>query len=198
MEQYIGIDPDLDKSGVAIIFQQRIQVLNCTFNHLVFTFFKNLADQQISSPNINTTIFIEAPYLNKTFFQPVKAAMPVIAKMNRNIGENHAVAKIIVECAKSYGLNVIPVLPVRSTNYRDRGKKITGPQYVQMLERHGLLSEITASNQETRDAALIAVTYGLDKEPTSKEKIFDHDDMSKHFFNKVTKVGADMILGKTP
>lgn len=188
MEQYIGIDPDLDKSGVCIIFQNRVQVLNCSFNHLVFTFFKNLADQQVSSPNIRVTIFVEAPYLNKTFFQPVKAAIPVIAKMNRNIGENHAVAKIIVECAKSYGLHVVPVLPVRSTNYRDRGKKITGPQYIQMLERHGLSSDIAASNQETRDAALIAVTYGLDKEPTSKDDIVDREKTSKNFFDKVTKV----------
>ena len=87
----------------------------------------------------------------------------------KQIGENHAASKLIIEAAKFYDLDPISCLPVRSTNYRDRGKKITHPQFCRMLEKNNLICNVEVTNQEIRDAALIAVTYGINKENIIKD-----------------------------
>lgn len=164
MEQIIGIDPDLEKSGIAIIVNNKLELLTFNLPTLLYTFFKNLVKQQDENYTLKTTIYVEAAYLVNHFFQPVKASPFVISKINRNIGENHAIAKAIIQSAKACGLNVVPCYPVTSTNYRNRGKKITHPQFLNMLQRNGIHWYGDSSNQETRDAALIAVTYGINKE----------------------------------
>lgn len=169
MQQFIGIDPDIEKNGVAIILNNKIELFTFNFTTLVYTFFKNLVTQQENNLSLQTTIFVEAGYLNQHFYQPVKSNLFVIGKINRMIGENHAAAKLIIQAAQACGLNVLPCYPVTSTNYRNRGKKITHPQFLDMLKRNNLAFYGNSSNQEVRDAALIAVTYGINKEFTNSK-----------------------------
>lgn len=171
MEQIIGIDPDIEKNGVAIIHNGMVELFTFNFVTLTHTFFKNLQNTKVNNPGYQMKIFVEAGYLNRIFFQPVNATPLVIGKINRNIGENHATAKHIIECAKFFNLDPIPVLPVRSTNYKSRGKKITHPQFVTMLERNNIYCNQEITNQETRDAALIAVTYGINQEHTPVKEV---------------------------
>ena len=158
MEQIIAIDPDIEKNGICVILNNRVELFTFNFNTLVFVFFKNIKAQMDSNPALKTKLFIEAGFLNKVYFNP-----------NRNIGENHAASKLIIEAAKFYDLDPISCLPVRSTNYRDRGKKITHPQFCRMLEKNNLICNVEVTNQEIRDAALIAVTYGINKENIIKD-----------------------------
>lgn len=169
MEQIIAIDPDTEKNGICVILNNRVELFTFNFNTLVFVFFKNIKAQMDSNPALKTKLFIEAGFLNKVYFNPYNKNQLVIGRINRNIGENHAASKLIIEAAKFYDLDPISCLPVRSTNYRDRGKKITHPQFCRMLEKNNLICNVEVTNQEIRDAALIAVTYGINKENTIKD-----------------------------
>ena len=44
--------------------------------------------------SLKTHLFIEAGFKNKVYFQPYNTNTFVIGKINRNIGENHAISKI--------------------------------------------------------------------------------------------------------
>lgn len=164
MEEIIAIDPDLEKNGVCVIVHNRVELFTFNFNTLVFVFFKNIRAQLDSNPALKVKVFVEAGFLNKVYYQPYNSNSFIIGKINRNIGENHATSKLIIESANFYNLDPIPCLPVRSTNYRDRGKKISHPQFVKMLQLNNLCCNAEVTNQEIRDAALLAVTYGINKE----------------------------------
>ena len=168
MDQIIAIDPDIEKNGVCVIVHNRVEMFLFNFSTLVFVFFKNIRAQMDANPGLKTHLFVEAGYLNKVYFNPNNSNTFIVSKINRNIGENHASSKLIIESADYYGLNPTPVLPVRSTNYRTRGKKITHPQFLKMLERNSLFTDAVQTNQEVRDAALLAVTYGINKEHQNK------------------------------
>ncbi|MBQ0140585.1 MAG: hypothetical protein KBT36_14980 [Kurthia sp.] len=169
MDQIIAIDPDVEKNGVCIISDNRVELFVFNFSTLIFTFFKNIKTQKDTNPALKVKLFVEAGYLNRTFFQPINGNSLIIGRINRNIGENHATAKQIIACADYYGLEPIPTLPVRSTNYKSRGKKITHEQFIDMLKRNNLFCSASVTNQDVRDAALIAVTYGINNEHSIKD-----------------------------
>lgn len=181
MEEIIAIDPDIEKSGVSIIANNRVELFTFNFNTLAFVFFKNLRSQLDSNPALKIRLFIEAGFLNKVYYNPYSKNQMVIGKINRNIGENHAASKIIIEAAKYYNLDPISCLPVKSTNYRDRGKKITHPQFCKMLQRNNLFCDVVNTNQEIRDATLIAVTYGINQENTNKDIITEKKKKPQFF-----------------
>lgn len=169
MEEIIAIDPDIEKNGICVISNNRVELFSFNFSTLAFVFFKNLRGQLDSNPGLKIKLFVEAGFLNKIYFNPYNKNQLAIGKINRNIGENHAASKLIIESAKYYNLDPIPCFPVKSTNYRDRGKKITHPQFVRMIERNNLICNVEVTNQEIRDAALIAVTYGINQENSNKD-----------------------------
>lgn len=136
MNLIIGIDPDLDKSGVAILGDS-LELKNMTFPEIV-ELFRNEQD------NIKKVV-IEAGWLNKKSnfhgaYGQSKAKGEAIA---RNVGENHATGKLLVEMAKSLGLAVVEVRPTRTKLKAEDFNRITGWQ--------------GRTNQEQRDAAMLIV-----------------------------------------
>ena len=129
----------------------RVELFTFNFNTLVFVFFKNIKAQMDSNPALKTKLFIEAGFLNKVYFNPYNKNQLVIGRINRNIGENHAASKLIIEAAKFYDLDPISCL------------------FCRMLEKNNLICNVEVTNQEIRDAALIAVTYGINKENIIKD-----------------------------
>lgn len=130
----IGIDPDLIKSGVAII-TDKMTLHNLTFPQLMQLFSDN--KDQIKK------VVIEAGWLNtKSNFHArhgqSKSAGERIAK---NVGENHATGKLIAEMAEYHGLNVILVKPTK--------KKYTAEEF------NRLTGWVGRSNQEQRDAGVL-------------------------------------------
>ncbi|MBQ2349733.1 MAG: hypothetical protein II393_00420 [Cytophagales bacterium] len=192
MEQIIAIDPDLDKNGVCVISHNRVELFTFNYTTLCYVFFKNIRAQMDANLSLKTHLFIEAGFKNKVYFQPYNTNTFVIGKINRNIGENHAISKIILESAEFYHLNPIPALPVRSTNYRTRGKKITHPQFLKMLELNNLFFEGNVTNQETRDAALLAVTYGINKENNVVLKD-ENKKATPQFYDETIDEGASNV-----
>lgn len=130
----IGIDPDLEKSGVAIL-SHALELKNLTFPETV-DLFRSQQDQI-------KKVLIEAGWLNKKSnvhgrYGQSKSAGERIAK---NVGENHATGKLLVEMAKSLNLNVVEVRPTRKKKNSEEFNRITG--------------WVGRSNQEQRDAAML-------------------------------------------
>ena len=131
----IGIDPDLEKSGVAVLGQS-LELKNLTFPETVELF--------RTHQNEIKKVVIEAGWLNKKSnfrFSHSKSAGERIAK---NVGENHATGKLLAEMAKECGLAVVLVKPTRTKLKAEDFNRITGWQ--------------GRTNQEQRDAAMLLIS----------------------------------------
>ena len=94
----IGIDPDVEKNGVAIKNGDDISLLNLTF----FELFERLKDLK----NENVKIYIECGYLNKSNWHKVgKGSAALNAKIGNSTGRNHEVARKIVEMCEYLNLD---------------------------------------------------------------------------------------------
>ncbi|MFY5253559.1 hypothetical protein ACOUMD_17535 [Acinetobacter baumannii] len=130
----IGIDPDLEKSGVAILGDS-LELKNLTFPQVI-ELFRNEQDSI-------KKVVIEAGWHNKKSnfhgrFGQSKSAGEAIA---RNVGENHATGKLIAEMAQSFGLPIVLVKPTKTKLNAEQFSKITGWQ--------------GRTNQEQRDAGML-------------------------------------------
>lgn len=131
----IGIDPDLEKSGVAVLKDGSLRLDNMRFYDLTQYF-------EVNKDQIKKVV-IEAGWLNKksnlhSRYGQSKRAGERIAK---NVGENHATGKLLVEMAESLGLAVVLVKPTKSKKNSEEFNRITGWQ--------------GRTNQEQRDAGLL-------------------------------------------
>ena len=129
----IGIDPDLIKSGVAVLGQSSFRVCNMTFFELTQFFDVNKTEIK--------KVVIEAGWLNKKSNFRGGHSKPVSEQIARKVGENHATGKLIAEIAKENGLEVVLVKPTRKKKDAEEFKRITG-----WLGR---------TNSEQRDAGML-------------------------------------------
>lgn len=132
----IGIDPDVDKSGVAFKNGNLIELSNLTFFQLFdyLSFYKDIENKPI--------VYVEAGYLNKSNWHiNEKQSKSMVAKIGERTGANFEVAKKIVEMCQYLGLEFVEARPTRSKVNADFFKQITG------------ISQRT--NQEQRDAAML-------------------------------------------
>ncbi len=138
---YIGIDPDIDKSGLAIYDRyadNKLQLLNVGFYDIL-----QILDEQNKQRRVITKI--EAGWLNKkSNWHPAQSAA-VANKISKNVGENHAVGKLIEEYCIRNNYTYQLIQPKKKKYNAADFNKITG--YTQR------------TNQEVRDAAMLV--YGL-------------------------------------
>lgn len=130
----IGIDPDLEKSGVAIL-NPTLELRNLSFPDLVELF--RLNQDEIKK------VVIEAGWLNKksNYHRHISQSKSASERIAKNVGENHATGKLISEMASYYGLAVVLVKPTRT--------KLNGVDFNKFTGWHG------RTNQEQRDAAML-------------------------------------------
>lgn len=130
----IGIDPDVDKSGVAIKSKGEVHLMNYTF----FELFDYLEDLK----GLNTvTVYIECGYLNKGNWHKTNGSNSINAQIGQRTGANHQVAKLIVQMCQYLEINFVEVKPTRSKVNADFFKQIT------KIEKR--------TNQEQRDAYML-------------------------------------------
>ena len=131
----IGIDPDLIKSGVAVLGQSSFRVCNMTFFELIQFF-------EVNKSEIKKVV-IEAGWLNKksNFHNHPKQSTRTGERIAKNVGENHATGKLLAEIAKENGLNVMLVKPTSKKKDAEEFKRITGWQ--------------GRTNAEQRDAGML-------------------------------------------
>ena len=80
-------------------------------------------------------------------------------RIAKNVGENHATGKLLVEMAKSLNLNVVEVRPTRKKKNSEEFNRITG--------------WVGRSNQEQRDAAMQVIETALSDDEEIEHA--DHD-----------------------
>ncbi len=130
----VGIDPDIDKSGVAVLHDTK------AFEMTTLTFTKTLEFVRMNKPIIKC-VYVEAGWLNKKSNWHGASNMSVAARVGKNVGENHATGKLLIQCIEAEGIKVIPVQPTKT--------KLDAEQFEKLTKYKG------RTNQEVRDAAML-------------------------------------------
>jgi hypothetical protein len=149
---YIGIDPDIDKSGVAIYDKSKPKGSDLTLLKLSFFDLLHLLDlectkQLPTGEHQKVSIVIEAGWLNYKSNYHYSRTKAIGERIAKNVGENHAVGKLIEQYCKRN----------RYTYLLKRPSKSTPKRSAQLFTKYTGYKERT--NQEMRDAAMLV--YGL-------------------------------------
>lgn len=141
----IGIDPDLDKSGFALTYQQTKEVTTYTISELV----GRIVELMEQFPDIPVQVYIEFGELNKSNFHigripsGVRDIKAYCAQIGANTGKNFATAKLILELISAMGIKCTKVRPTNRKIDAATFKKLSG------------ISKRT--NQEMRDAYMLII-----------------------------------------
>lgn len=132
----IGIDPDSQKSGIAIKSGKNIELKNLTFFELFdfLKFYKEREEKPI--------IYIECGFLNSSNWHiNEKQSKPMVAKIGERTGANFETAKKIIEMCEYLNLDHIKIKPTRSKVNAVFFNQITGIN--------------KRTNQDQRDACML-------------------------------------------
>ncbi len=132
--KYIGIDPDIKESGVAVGVDGRI-------DNLYVMKFWDLID--FLDKNLEATIVIEAGWLNKTANYHATQNKFTAAKIGANVGANWQIGKLLEEYCLYMERNYLLVRPTRSKTDAKEFQLYTGWK--------------KRTNSEQRDAAMLIV-----------------------------------------
>ena len=154
----IGIDPDVEKNGVAIV-EKETKHLECA----ALTFAQTLdylqwVSQRTAETGAHVKVYVEAGWLNNSNWHLRREdGKSVVAKKGVSQGRNEQVSRLLGEMCEHYGLEWYYIKPLEK-HWRGPGHKIT----------HDELCRVTGTiygrtNQEMRDAALIAWAYVKNK-----------------------------------
>lgn len=146
----IGIDPDVDGSGVGIV-------------NLIT---KEVTKTQLRLPELveylrergNVMVFIEAGWMNHGNYHLQNKGQWHASKIGEQIGRNHEVSKLIGEFCEYHGIPYRHVKPLAKC-YHGKDGKITHEELMELIEDRGFHMAKGRTNQETRDAIRLAVIY---------------------------------------
>ena len=136
---HIGIDPDLQKSGVCFIDGKTILELS------VLPFFALIEKIKAAAAEQPVMVIIEAGWLNETKNYHAAKNKSIAARIGANVGENHATGKLLEEAMVFYGISYKLVKPTTAKWNADFFKKVTNYP--------------SRTNQEQRDA--LKLVWGL-------------------------------------
>ncbi|HYN54385.1 MAG TPA: hypothetical protein VES38_06745 [Methylotenera sp.] len=131
----IGIDPDIDKSGIACLHvdTKRIE-MSC------LTFVDIMKFIRMNQPIIKC-VYIEAGWFNKKSSYHFAESLKVAACIGKKVGQNHAAGQLLTQCIEAEQIKVVLVKPTKSKLNAEQFKKLTKIQ--------------TRTNQEMRDSAML-------------------------------------------
>lgn len=145
----IGIDPDLDKSGIGIFNKEtkELQYMSIKFFDLYRWLIENKSE-------INQ-VKIEAGWLNKkSNFRSAKSR-DISDRMSKNVGENHAIGKKILEMCEDLQIKYKLSKPLLK-KWKGSGGKITHEELINVLKPLGIEMN-KKTNQDVRDSILICL-----------------------------------------
>lgn len=149
----IGIDPDTEKSGVAMVEKEtrRLECAALTFPQTI-DYLRWLSQQQDKVESVR--VIIEAGWLNKSNWHLHNRAANKYkaAAMGVSQGRNEEVSHLLGQMCDHYHLDYLFIKPLRKL-WKGNDKKITAEELQAIT---GLMGR---TNQEQRDAALIAWVY---------------------------------------
>ncbi|UYW02096.1 hypothetical protein K5I29_04125 [Flavobacterium agricola] len=137
---FIGIDPDVTKSGVALKNGKEFELFNKTFFEL-FEFLK-LQKQEAEIINKKLIVVIECGFLNKSnWHKKVNGSASMNSKIGERTGANFETAKKICEMCEYLQIDFRQIRPTKSKVNAAFFSQITGYK--------------KRSNQEQRDAYML-------------------------------------------
>lgn len=147
LKTIVGIDPDLTKSGLAIltgdswIFHAAVE--NCDIVEII---------QKHCDP-ATTVVVLECGWLNeKANFRWISNKR-VSDKISKNVGENQATGKFILSLLKKAGYQVIEQAPLQKKPLKVQGKWTKlGREFI--VKASGITSRM---NDEVRDAIYLVI-----------------------------------------
>lgn len=145
--QYIGIDPDVAKSGVAFLNAEtrEIELYSLTFTQLMQKLVRWRAEGK------DTVVVVEAGWLNKgNWHIRFRDNKGQACMKGYQVGRNHEAGKKIIEVAQFFGFEVIEQRPLRKC-WKGADRKITAEELEQ------LTGYSKRSSQDSRDAALLCL-----------------------------------------
>lgn len=157
----MSIDPDVDKSGVAV-FEMDIATRSTRLMRIESVTFPALIDLMKDLMYGNqSVVYVEAGWLNEWNWHlssirsgKVKDSLQAAAKIGEQVGRNHEVGRKIIEMAKHYGIEVEEIRPLVK-GWTGNGKKITHNELIKYYSTEFPLLKAIKTNQETRDAFLL-------------------------------------------
>ena len=156
----IGIDPDVDKSGYALIDMATKQVTVGTATLPVLLETIGIVQANAIANHQPLTVFVEAGWLNlNTCHLSFRDSKAMAAAKGKAVGRNHQRGMDICELLTYGGISVIQVPPLRKI-WKGKDRKITHEELT------AIVGKIKHTNQEGRDAALLAWVHAglpLDK-----------------------------------
>lgn len=152
-DMIIGIDPDVDKSGVAelILKKRLLEAKTLAFPELLD--YLQARKKMAEKGNYSLIVVIEASWLiSHNWHKGNMDNYRTAAAKGNSAGRNHEVGRKIVEMCRHYGIEVIEQRPLKKC-WKGPGGKITHKELACFT---GLMGK---TNQEMRDAALLAWNY---------------------------------------
>ena len=144
----IGIDPDADKSGIAVL-----DTATRTFVRIAALPFAELLNYAIVLHNKSDKplkVYVEAGWLNTGNWHLSRTdSRQKCAALGVSVGRNQETGRKLIEMLSYYGVPVEPVRPLVKC-WKGRDRKITHAELSAFADVGG------RTNQEERDAALIA------------------------------------------
>ena len=150
----IGIDPDVTKNGVAIV-EKETKHLECAALTFADTLdYLQWVASRASEVGAAVKVYVEAGWLNNSNWHLRREdGKSVVAKKGVSQGRNEQVSRLLGEMCEHYGLEWFYIRPLEK-HWRGPGHKITHDELCRVT---GMIYGRT--NQEMRDAALIAWAY---------------------------------------
>ena len=164
----VGIDPDLIKSGVAVLDRNRRTLETAYLNFPETLEYVKSKYAEWSEKNAETApnsfmVYVEAGWLNKGNWHVTESPngkwspSAWAAAVGKSDGECSAVSKKLIECFEYYGVPVRPHRPLKKC-WRGPDRKITHEELLRELVTYRIEHKLKGrSNQEVRDAVLLAL-----------------------------------------
>ena len=146
----VAIDPDVTKSGVAVIDveQKTVETLSLSFPDLV----DHIYDIQDKD---SVRIAVEAGWMNKPNWH-CAPSLAAAANVGNRIGRNHETGRKIVEMCEHKGFSVSLIKPL-GKRWKGSSGKITHCELESVLKGLKIALNRKRTNQDERDSILIAI-----------------------------------------
>ena len=150
----IGIDPDVDGSGVGVIDMETREVTKEQF--ALPKLVEYLKTYALAVPDI--MVYIEAGWMNGGNRHLQDKGQWHAAKIGEQVGRNHQISKLIGEFCEYHGIPYTFVRPL-TKHWHGKDGKITHEELMSLIEGSGLTIEKCRTNPEIRDAILLAMNH---------------------------------------
>ena len=150
MDFVIGIDPDTERNGYAMVDRATRKVNIATATLPVLLDMVDVIQSTALATDKHLKVFVEAGWLNRpNWHLGFRDSKQMAAAKGRALGRNHQRGMDIIEILMYRGIDVAAVPPLKKV-WKGNDRKIT------QEELAAIVGDIPRTNQEGRDAALLA------------------------------------------